>query len=482
MTSSKFSPCPRPVTRRPGSCGSARSACPAPAAARGGRSRPPATGLSGTPGRCCRPARRRRRHPAVPGSARTASAAPPTPWAPAACGRSAAPPARGRCRPARRRGSWRPPPDRRSRPRAGWTAPPDRRRGSRGAPCAPAGRPPGRPGAAATRPPPPGSRCAPLGWSRGRRWPGPPRSGPCGGPSRPRPRAGSARGSPWPGRPGARRRAGRSRPGWWRAAPGARARAATPADGSGGRWPSRGPAAPGAFAAGRGEPPVVGGEAAPGRQVELPAVHPAGEHAVLDVAELRQVRLQVRAAALDQVAVHLDQLLHRRLLRVPALGVLEPLRRQRLEPVVDVLVVGPLAGGLEAAGQEQLVHPVLFVVDDAGLHQRPVDPEAVAERLALPGVDPALEVVDHDLLVAPPLVGDLQQHPPVDALTGQVRLGEQGLPPALERPDDVLDLPPGPGRLATLDLGQLAGLVLLQIGALVGEDPLDRIRRRVADL
>src|SRR5437868_5459556 len=48
--------------------------------------------------------------------------------------------------------------------------------------------------------------------------------------------------------------------------------------------------------------PVVRGEAAARRELELPAVQRARQDAVLDHAEARQIGLQVRAAALDAVA------------------------------------------------------------------------------------------------------------------------------------------------------------------------------------
>src|SRR6266516_2824628 len=216
------------------------------------------------------------------------------------------------------------------------------------------------------------------------------------------------------------------------------------------------------------EAAVVGGQAAPGGELELPAVHVAGEHAVLDHAELRQVGLEVRAAALYQVAVQGDQLLGLAQLGVPALGVLEALGRQHLEPVVDVLVVGAVAGGLEAARQKQLVDPVFVVAGDARLHQGAVDAEGVAARLALPDLHAAIEEVDHHLL-ALHRVGGVQQHATVHPRAGPVGLRQQRLPPRLERADDV-DLVARPAGLAPLDLGQLALLVGVQVGALVAED------------
>src|SRR5579885_3695321 len=115
-------------------------------------------------------------------------------------------------------------------------------------------------------------------------------------------------------------------------------------------------------------------------------MHGAGEHAVLDLGEARQVGLEVGTAALDAVAVAFPELLVRRLLGVVALGVLQAFGREALEEVVDVLVVGSLALGFEAAGEENLVDPVLFMMNDAVFEQRAVDMEAIVPLLILPGV------------------------------------------------------------------------------------------------
>ena len=97
---------------------------------------------------------------------------------------------------------------------------------------------------------------------------------------------------------------------------------------------------------------ALGSEAAPGSQFKLPAMHCAGQHAVLDAGEARQVGFEVGAAALDAIAVALPQLLHCRLLGVVAFGVLQAFRREALEEVVDVLVIGSLTLRLEAAGEQ----------------------------------------------------------------------------------------------------------------------------------
>ena len=75
----------------------------------------------------------------------------------------------------------------------------------------------------------------------------------------------------------------------------------------------------------RVEPAVIRREAAARGQVELPAVELTGEYAILDPAELGEITPEVRAAALDHVAVALPELLYGRTLRVVALDVLHPL-------------------------------------------------------------------------------------------------------------------------------------------------------------
>src|SRR6266581_3027611 len=66
---------------------------------------------------------------------------------------------------------------------------------------------------------------------------------------------------------------------------------------------------------------VVGGQAATGRQVELPAVHGAGERVPVDLAEAAEVSAQMRAAALHDPLAELDVFLVVILVGVPAFGV-----------------------------------------------------------------------------------------------------------------------------------------------------------------
>src|ERR1043166_2983150 len=93
----------------------------------------------------------------------------------------------------------------------------------------------------------------------------------------------------------------------------------------------------------------IGREAAAGFQIELPAVHQAGEHAVLDAAEARQIGALVRAIALHAIAAELAHVVVARMRGEIGLGVFEPLRRQALEERIEIFVVGPLALGAEAA-------------------------------------------------------------------------------------------------------------------------------------
>src|SRR5690606_12691794 len=155
------------------------------------------------------------------------------------------------------------------------------------------------------------------------------------------------------------------------------------------------------------------GQAAAGAQVELPAVHLAGQRVTLDLGEARQVRLEVRAAALDVPVTEADLLvLHDPLvLVVPPLGVLQPLLRQALEERVDELVVLPDPGRGEAAGQEQRVAPVDLAGVEQVLHQGPPGPEAVAHLLVRVRPDLAGGEVDDDRLHRlPRLVGQVEPH------------------------------------------------------------------------
>jgi len=122
----------------------------------------------------------------------------------------------------------------------------------------------------------------------------------------------------------------------------------------------------------------VVGQAAPGGQVVLPAVHGAGEHGAIDHAEPAEVAAQVRAAALHDPVAELDIFFVVLPAGVPAFGVHDPFRGQALEEGVDVLVVLADAAGTETHAQEQAVDPVDLVVGDQPLDQRAGDGELIA--------------------------------------------------------------------------------------------------------
>src|ERR1700730_7640362 len=131
------------------------------------------------------------------------------------------------------------------------------------------------------------------------------------------------------------------------------------------------------------------GQTASGGKLELPAVHGQCQHPVLDFGEARQVGFQVRAAALDAVTVALPELLYGSFFGVIAFGVLQAFGREAFEEVIDVLVVGSFALRLEATGEENLVDPVLFMMNDAVFQQGAVNVEAVIPLFLVPGVDAA---------------------------------------------------------------------------------------------
>src|SRR5947209_8630284 len=205
-------------------------------------------------------------------------------------------------------------------------------------------------------------------------------------------------------------------------------------------------------------------QAATGGQLELPAVHGAGEDAVLDFGEAGQVGFQVGAAPLDTVAVAFPQLLHGGLLGVVALGILQAFGREAFEEVIDVFVISSLTLGLEAAGEKYLVDPVLFMMDDTVLEQGAVDVKAVIPLFILPGVDAARMEIKHDLLHVA-----VDQYPPVDAYRRQVCYLHEWLEPVAQRSQDVY-LPPRPRCLLRVHDGLLARSICFQVGALIAED------------
>ncbi len=194
-----------------------------------------------------------------------------------------------------------------------------------------------------------------------------------------------------------------------------------------------------------------------------------GHHPVLDRREPGQVGLHVRTSPLDVVAGELERALRRPVLRVEALGVLEPLDVEALEPGVDVVVVRPAPMGAEAHREEQLVHPVLDVLADEVVDEVAVDLELVARVLVVEGAaHPSLLEVDDD-----PLIADIEQDRLVDPGADHVRLLEERIPPCRELREEV-DARPLPGGPLRRDDRTLARPIGLQVRTLVVED-----RRRI---
>src|SRR5215217_3194647 len=154
---------------------------------------------------------------------------------------------------------------------------------------------------------------------------------------------------------------------------------------------------------------LLGSKAFPRGQIELPAVQRARQYAVFFFSEARQVGLQVRTASLHHVITTFPELPYRRRLGVVGLGVLQALRREDLEEVVDVLVVRPPAFCLKAAREEETVNPILLVVQDLVLDQRRVYTEAVIILFVAVLVHPPLLEVQNYLLSS-----EVEQHPSVD--------------------------------------------------------------------
>src|SRR5215210_6657688 len=145
----------------------------------------------------------------------------------------------------------------------------------------------------------------------------------------------------------------------------------------------------------------------------------------------------MRAVALNHEVTALPELSYGRQLSVVVLGVTQALRGEALKKVVDVLVIRPAAFRLKAAGEEQLVGPVLLMVEDQFLYQRWVNAKEVIVRrfIAVLVHPPLLEIQDHIL------PSEVEQHTPVDPDAVKIGLLQQRLEPFLERWVD-LDLVP----------------------------------------
>src|SRR6266480_6624156 len=90
----------------------------------------------------------------------------------------------------------------------------------------------------------------------------------------------------------------------------------------------------------------------------------------------------MRTATLDTIAITFPKLLYSSLFSIVALGILQAFRREALEEIVDILVIRSLALCLEAAGEENLVDPVLLVMNNAIFEKRRVNVKAIIPIIA----------------------------------------------------------------------------------------------------
>src|SRR6185312_9623762 len=164
-------------------------------------------------------------------------------------------------------------------------------------------------------------------------------------------------------------------------------------------------------------------------------MHGAGQDTVLYLCEARQISLQMRATPLDAITIALPQLVYGGLFGVVALGILQTFRREAFEKIIDVFVVRSLALGLEAAGEEDLIDPVLFMANNAVFEQRAVDVETIIPFLAIPGINTTRVKIEHNLLHIA-----VDQDAPIDADAGQVGLFQQRLKPVMRSEEHTSEL------------------------------------------
>ena len=146
------------------------------------------------------------------------------------------------------------------------------------------------------------------------------------------------------------------------------------------------------------------------------------------------------------IAGELERALGRPVLGVEALGVLQPLLVEALEPGVDVVVVRAAPVRREAHRQEQLVDPVVDAVVDEVVDELARDGELVARVLVgLRPADDALVEVDDDLLVLA-----IEEDRLVDAGADHVGLLEERIPPRLEGRQEVDPRPRQRARSASM--------------------------------
>src|SRR5947209_6750070 len=125
----------------------------------------------------------------------------------------------------------------------------------------------------------------------------------------------------------------------------------------------------------------------------------------------------MRTATLDVIAIAFPELLYSSLFGVVAFGILQAFRCEALEEIVYILVIRSLALCLEATGEENLVNPVLLVMNNAIFEKCRVNVKAIIPFVAIPCIDtPGMEI-KHDLLYF-----TVDYYTPIDAHTGQVSL------------------------------------------------------------
>ena len=111
-----------------------------------------------------------------------------------------------------------------------------------------------------------------------------------------------------------------------------------------------------------------------------------------------QIGLKMWAAALDTITVTFPKLLYSSFFRIVALGILQAFWGEALEEIVDIFVICPLALCFESAREENLVNPVLLVMNNAIFEKGAVNVKAIIPIMAIPCIDtPGMEV-KHDLL------------------------------------------------------------------------------------
>src|SRR4051812_39398478 len=135
-------------------------------------------------------------------------------------------------------------------------------------------------------------------------------------------------------------------------------------------------------------------------QIELPAMHLACQDFAVELAELAQIRLPVRASNGHSPLSYLEVAAGCLRFRVIRVGVLHAFLGKAREEGIDELIEGPDARCREPHTEEEAVDPVHLPVANELLQDRTVDREDVPTFLAV--VSPHLagaEVDDQRLIV-----------------------------------------------------------------------------------